>query len=112
MDEQSYDPVVGTAGVHLYSRTPGRTVWAEVTAKDEPSILIGDHRPEVGSHVQWGQRMVRIMSVGNGSPATSKRIWHAGSQSSRIDIEPHPRRDLGRRADRRADQADDDNLQP
>ena len=97
--------------MHVYSGTPGRKVWAQWQQTNRPSLwaIIGLKSMPA---MQWGQRMVRIVSVGNGYPATSKRNWHAGSQSSRIDIEPHPPRDLGRRADGRADQADDENLQP
>jgi hypothetical protein len=89
-----------------------------VTA-DEPSILIGVIGLKSVPAMQWGQRMVRIVSIGNGrsctvATETARRIPNAKSSDpaesqrivgDRIDVEPNPCRDSGRRADRRAGQA-------
>jgi hypothetical protein len=55
--------------VHLYSGTPGRAVWAQSRQTNRPSlwaIIDLKSRPAM----QYGQRMVRVVSVGNGHSFT------------------------------------------
>jgi hypothetical protein len=77
--------------------------------------------------MQYGQRMVKVVSVANGrSFITSKGGWHAGFQTPRRVIplkdkrswgaiqvsSPNPHRDFGRRDDGPADHAGNRNTQP
>jgi hypothetical protein len=50
--------------VHLYSGTPGRTVWAQSRQTKRPSLwaIIGLKSMPT---MQWGQRMIRVVSVCN-----------------------------------------------
>lgn len=58
--------------VHLYSGTPGRTVWAQSRQTNRPSLwaIIGLKSMPA---MQWGQRMIRIVSVGNWRSCTGQR---------------------------------------
>jgi hypothetical protein len=57
---------------HLYSGTPGRTVWAQSRQTNRPSLcaIIGLNSMPT---VQWGHLMVKVVSVsvGIGSPNRS-----------------------------------------
>ncbi len=111
----SGQPQAGAAGALILGHAGANCVGA-VTA-DEPPILICDHRPELDArHAMWaadGQGCVSRQWV---LLHTSKGDWHAGFQTPRPVIlmktkgslgatrvsNRNPRRDFGRRADRRA----------
>jgi hypothetical protein len=88
-----------------------------VTA-DEPPILIGDHGAEVDSRhairaadgqdcVGWHRALLHLREgdwhAGFQTPRPAIPLKNKGSQDSDTVVEPKPRRDSGRRADRRAD---------
>jgi len=90
-------------------------------ATDEPSVLISDHRPEIDTRHAMGAADGQYCVCRHGTlPHLNKESWHAGFQTPHPVIplklkdrwEPtpvssrNPRRDSGRRADRRANQAD------
>ena len=49
--------------VHLYSGTPGRTVWAQSRQTNRPSLWAIIGRKSIPA-MQYGQRMVKVVSVG------------------------------------------------
>lgn len=65
-------------------------------AADEPSVLVGDHRPQLSAYHAMGAADDQDCVGRHRSPPTNKRIWHAGfqtptqSESGRIDFEPRP----------------------
>jgi hypothetical protein len=67
--------------MHLYSGSPGCTVWAQSRQTNRPSLwaIIGLKSMPA---TQCGQRMVKVMSVSNRcSLQTSKKHWHARFQT-------------------------------
>jgi hypothetical protein len=48
--------------VHLYSRTPGRTVWAQSRQTNRPSLYAISGLDSIPTR-QWGQRITRVVSV-------------------------------------------------
>ena len=68
--------------VHLYSGTPGRTVWAQSRHTNRPSLwaIIGLNSMPA---MQWGQRMVRIVSVIVGIGRSCTEAKDTGTQDSR-----------------------------
>jgi hypothetical protein len=108
----------GAAGALILGHAGANSVGA-VTA-DEPPILISDHRPERDArHAMWAadrqgcvsrQSVLLHTSKGSGThdsrhPCPVILMKTKGSSGAHDGIEPKPRRNLGRSADRRADQA-------
>jgi hypothetical protein len=58
--------------VHLYAGSPGRTVWAQSRQTNRPSLwaIIGLKSMPA---TQCGQRMVKVVSVGNGCSSHEQR---------------------------------------
>jgi hypothetical protein len=55
--------------VHLYSGVPGRTVWAQSRQTNRPSLWAIIDLKSIPA-MQYGQRMVKIVSVGIGCSYT------------------------------------------
>ena len=71
---------------HLYSGTPGRTVWAQSRQTNRPSLcaIIGLNSMPT---VQWGHLMVKVVSVSVGIGSllhTAKKMSHARFQTSSV----------------------------
>ena len=67
--------------VHLYPGTPGRTVWAQSPQTNRPFLWAIIDLKSVPA-MQYRQRMVRILSVGNERSCTAReKRRHAGFQN-------------------------------
>ena len=96
---------------HLYSGTPGRTVWAQSRQTNRPSLcaIIGLNSMPT---MQWGHLMVKVVSVSVGIGAllhTAKKVSHARFQTLSVVLPLEaggsartPRRHFGRCAVRSA----------
>src|ERR1019366_4220561 len=60
--------------VHLYSGSPGRTVWAQSRQTNRPSLYAIIDLKSIPA-MQYGQRMVKVVSVNVGIGRSAHEQW-------------------------------------